>query len=826
MWTSYGRRDGSLAAPVAERAFVSLSRAECWYGPAAIAVLFAYPNPLVPVALGALTLSLGARLARGQRLASATPLDAGFSLFLLGALLGLGVAENLEAALLRFTGMLAATALFYLSLDWLRSERALRRGALLLLASVVVASLVVLSLLRGQLPDSTVARLIGPALRVFGGFAGVSGDTLDVNARFAVHQYGLAHLLLIGLAFATSALALGTGRRLRVGGLLSLALLTPLLLATQARGAVVALAVAASVVAGLRTRWAWAILPLAGAAFYGLLARGTISRSIEAEWLSQRLSYWSRTLGLLGDFPLSGSGLGIRTFAEVFAWYHGLPDPYAVSHTHNIFLQAYAEQGLFGLVGLFAIFVAGVGLGLGCVRRCVGSTRWIIGGATGGVLASAVYGLTDQVPSTNLSLGLVFGLLALVVGGSKSTPPAAAGTDLNPQPPSLKGRGERLNKRPLPFREGGQGVRSLLAGVGGVGVFLALVLVLGAVALAPRWVSGALLNIGSADLVAAALDRSRDVEARRARLARAEWELAQAARWNPTNVAAFRNLGWARLLQHEVVEAHAAIEAAYRPDLTAFERAQLARLARESGLTELAVTLLREGGDEAGLRELAGQLWTARRWHDAAVTYAALTELNPDEAEYVSNTAIAVLNGGGDVQEAMGLLRQAVVRNPGAARNLARQLVLRGEPCRNDERRGGGRFDCAAFWFGLASRVDPSYDRPEVELGSILYYRGLYEEAASHFAEAARRDPRNPSTYNQLGDTYLKLARPDEAVRFYEQGVQARPERPELHVNLARAYLLVGRRDDALREYRAAVELAPGNRSIRDELERATKNEE
>jgi O-antigen ligase len=48
---------------------------------------------------------------------------------------------------------------------------------------------------------------------------------------------------------------------------------------------------------------------------------------------------------MLGDFPLTGVGLGIRTFAEAFAWYQHLPTPYVVSHTHNIFLQAYAEQG-------------------------------------------------------------------------------------------------------------------------------------------------------------------------------------------------------------------------------------------------------------------------------------------------------------------------------------------------------------------------------------------------------------------------------------------------------------------------------------------------
>jgi tetratricopeptide (TPR) repeat protein len=291
--------------------------------------------------------------------------------------------------------------------------------------------------------------------------------------------------------------------------------------------------------------------------------------------------------------------------------------------------------------------------------------------------------------------------------------------------------------------------------------------------------------------------------------------------WNANNVAALRNLGWARVMRHDVPGAHAAITAADRPDSTPFERAQLARLTREAGLIDRAIGLLKVGGDEVQLRDLAAQMWGQRRWRDAAAAYAALTEINPDESEYISNTAIAVLNNGGDVEAAMSLLSEAVAKNPDAARNLARQLVLRGEPCRADERRGGGRFECAAFWFSLASRVDPSYDRPEVELGSINYYRGRYEAAAEHFSEAARRDPRNPSTYSQLGDSYVQLGRLDEAVLFFERGVEVRPERADVHANLAGAYLRVGRRDDGLRELRIAVDLAPDNARYREQLERA-----
>ena len=228
--------------------------------------------------------------------------------------------------------------------------------------------------------------------------------------------------------------------------------------------------------------------------------------------------------------------------------------------------------------------------------------------------------------------------------------------------------------------------------------------------------------------------------------------------------------------------------------------------------------LLREGGDEENLKSVADELADRRRWPEAARAYAALAELDPDQAEYASNAAKAVLESGGDVEQAMALLREAVSRNPGAARNLARQLTLRGEPFRNDEKRGGGNFAAAQFWFTLASRVDPAYDRPEVELGSLHFYRDRYDEAAEHFGEALRRDPRNASTYHQLAETYVKLGRTTEAISFFERAVELRPERAEMHASLARAYLTAGRRAEALAAFRAAVERAPDNVQLQQEL--------
>lgn len=818
MSTSYGARARSLGLSEVRDLTAVCARLEHWTLPFAIAILFAYPNPLVPVALAIVVASGAIRLVRHGARPPLAPVDPWLILFALGTALGLAVAHHQDAALLRFTGVVGALAAF----SWVRGyavgERELRHVGLGIVVAAALGVLTVLALLRGVLPESPVTTALTPLLAPFAVFPGVSGDTLEVNARFTVHQYGLAHLLLVGAVFAVAAMALGRLRVHLIGGALALLVLVPLLLATQARGAFLALALAATVVAAFRTRLAWAIPPLAAGLLYLLLARGTISRGVEAEWLNQRLGYWTGTVALLGDVPLTGVGLGMRTFAESYAFYHQLPDPYQVSHTHNVVVQAYAEQGLLGAIGLAGVLVVGAALGMRATRRAQGPTRWLVAGAAGGFLGSAIYGMTDQVPTNNVSLGMVLVLLGIVVTADRLWSPVASLAGDRGRAVSGSAR-TRIAADP---RGGGEERRALMRRW--VALAVLAVLALGGLgALAPRWASGLYLNAGSSQLLAAVLDRSRDSDLRAARLQRAEAALTEALRWNSRNLPALRNLAWVRLLRFDHVGAVAAVEAAYRPDLTTFEQAQLARLANDAGQIGLTIRLYQEGGDEPRLRQLAERLWTTRRWHDAALAYAGLIELNPDETEYMSNFAKVLLEGGGDDREAFAALVTAARRKPEAARNLSRQLVLTGEPFRANEKRQGGNFVAARFWFTLASQVDPTYDRPEVELGSIHFYRGLYVEAAEHFHEAQRRDPRNASTFNQLGETYLKLGRIDEGVRFYEQGVALRPERPELHLNLARAYLVAGRPQDARRELEAALERAPAGSEVESEAREALR---
>ena len=172
--------------------------------------------------------------------------------------------------------------------------------------------------------------------------------------------------------------------------------------------------------------------------------------------------------------------------------------------------------------------------------------------------------------------------------------------------------------------------------------------------------------------------------------------MLEAVGWNSREHAgAGATSGWARLLRHDL----AGRLGGDRGGVSAGSDCVRAGAAcppgercRPAGLT---IKLYQEGGDEARLRQLAEQLWSGRRWHDAALAYAALTELNPDEAEYISNFAKVVLEGGGDDREALTALLAAVRAQagvgpqPGPSACADRRAVPREREARRRQLPGG-----------------------------------------------------------------------------------------------------------------------------------------
>ncbi|MFQ5894176.1 MAG: O-antigen ligase family protein, partial [Nitrospinota bacterium] len=146
---------------------------------------------------------------------------------------------------------------------------------------------------------------------------------------------------------------------------------------------------------------------------------------------------WQDTLGLIGHFPLVGTGLG--TFRHVYPRYKTVPSQRLYTHAHNDYVELASEAGLAG----FFLVVGALGFGLAWSTR-----RWFqrrdpyaVGLALGGLTAVAAFLIHDAVdfnfhiPANALTVSAVVGLLVSAVhlksrGGSGESPPVSPASAL------------------------------------------------------------------------------------------------------------------------------------------------------------------------------------------------------------------------------------------------------------------------------------------------------------------------------------------------------------------------------------------------------------
>ncbi len=213
-------------------------------------------------------------------------------------------------------------------------------------------------------------------------------------------------------------------------GLAALWMLSVLLL-SQSRSGWFGMAVACSAMIAFvnrPARWIMAVLVLAGillavmigpdqigSKVFGAPAGDTIFTSTQEkigalDWRF-RLEIWQTAVEGVSDFPFTGMGLG--TFRKVGRLLYplALPPSYDFAHAHNEFLQAGLDLGLFGLAAYLAIYVGTYWM-LWKVWHSAPrlETRYLALGLAGGLIAHAVYGLTDAI-ALGAKPGIIFWIL-------------------------------------------------------------------------------------------------------------------------------------------------------------------------------------------------------------------------------------------------------------------------------------------------------------------------------------------------------------------------------------------------------------------------------
>jgi O-antigen ligase len=203
-------------------------------------------------------------------------------------------------------------------------------------------------------------------------------NQLLARAKFSVEPIGrfalansFAALLVVGLLAGMGRVASlwreGFMNPVAIAGWLSLLLLADCLLLTKSRSAVLGGALALSFV-GLKwgmggaarwrrlLRWGGIGLAVAGALGAGAWALRGLDREVLSEApksLGYRLEYWQGTWGVILDQPLLGVGPG--NFRQHYLEHKLAGSSEEILDPHNMFLDAWANGGLLGLVGLLLL---------------------------------------------------------------------------------------------------------------------------------------------------------------------------------------------------------------------------------------------------------------------------------------------------------------------------------------------------------------------------------------------------------------------------------------------------------------------------------------
>ena len=380
---------------------------------------------LLPV-VGVASLFWGIRRVVYGRLSVRTPADWAVALLLLTLPLTLLVTATPDTTRPQVYRLLAGLALYYAIVNWASSARRLR----LAIRVVMLAGLALALLTPFSVTMPTLDKLPFIPRLVYLRFTPTMADTVNPNV--------MAGTLVIMLAPALSALFF-TRRSL---GLLNLGLalaascaMLVMLLLTQSRGGLLALAALLAALILLRWRRGWLVLLVAaGLGLVVVQARGftdvlsALGTNSTFGGLDARREIWSRAMFMTQDFAFTGIGMGS------FEYVAGLLYPFILAppdtpHAHNLFLQVAVDLGVPGLIAWLAIFLIVTAAAWKIYRAGRrNDDPWVMGlgaGLLGSQVALATHGLLDAVTWGMVRTAVIpWALWGLAVAGSNIYAPA------------------------------------------------------------------------------------------------------------------------------------------------------------------------------------------------------------------------------------------------------------------------------------------------------------------------------------------------------------------------------------------------------------------
>jgi putative inorganic carbon (hco3(-)) transporter len=398
------------------------------------ALLFPTYVPVWAIAgsLAGLVLLLAAGRLLAGRLVVHTPLDVTIVLLLLLLPITVLITPDRDLTMPHVYKVIGSVALFYGVIGTLRDNPWFGLSALAISALGVMLAALTLFGTEWTLPklpwlpfdpNQLFPRLVRPFWNPQGFSSTIAGGTL-------------AMLVPVPIAY----LLFGRRPLTRLGALLAVGIVTPVLLFTQARGALVALAIGLGAMLAIHDRRWFIVATLAGivGAFAWRCAgvSSPVGAALDvpagsAVYSAQgRLELWSRGWMMLQDFPFTGIGFGmvVRVMPMLYPTFVADNDR-GIEHVHNLYLQAGVDLGFPGLIATLAFLLGLCYLSWCAVRRARGTEmKPLASGMLGGIIVFAVHGFTDNITfyaKAHLIAWALFGVAVAVwqrlVGSSRPT---------------------------------------------------------------------------------------------------------------------------------------------------------------------------------------------------------------------------------------------------------------------------------------------------------------------------------------------------------------------------------------------------------------------
>ncbi len=335
-----------------------------------------------------------------------------FAIYLLFITLGLVCSLSRSLSLRFFLFHMTCFLLAVVTVSAVRNYRQLK--TLLILAAVGLAAASLYGCYQGYVGVEVVASQQDMLL---------NKDMPGRIYSFFDNPNNFAEVLVMFLPLVGALTLNAKGWRGRLGGVAALGLGLAAIGMTYSRSSWLGLALAAVVFLALMD---WRFLPamaVVGVCAIPFLPQSILNRiltigNMKDSSARYRIAIYEDTARLLKDYGVTGVGLGSDVTRRVFLHYPTLYDGNYPIHTHNNYLQMWAEVGIFGLLAYLALIAGQIKEGLRAFRKADKPLKRVLAAALGalaGILAVSLVEYTWFYPRNMFLFWILFAVVACCV---------------------------------------------------------------------------------------------------------------------------------------------------------------------------------------------------------------------------------------------------------------------------------------------------------------------------------------------------------------------------------------------------------------------------